>query len=450
MALREYGMEQPYIPFGPFKVRLPFIHYRWEWPEAIQALIMCATCLGAIPVLTDVLGVSFEIALTMVIINGILYNLHVLLGDPVVPGWITPAIPLTIAYLTQYPMGPERTQALIALQLLVGLLFLFMGMTGLAQKLISMVPDSIKAGILLGAGIAAVMGEVRPGGRFEQYPITILVGGLLAFYLLFSAKFKDLRKKSELLNNIAKYGMLPAIIIAIILGPFVKELPVPQVKFEIFLPRIGDLIREVTPFGIGFPSLKMFVAAIPMVLAAYIIAFGDFVTSKALITEADEVREDEKIDFNSDRSNLISGIRNVVQAFVSPYTQLCGPLWAAVTAAVSERYKDGREGMDSIFSGMGTFRIMTMVGVSLMPIVSLVRPVLPIALSLTLLVQGFVCTRIAMDMVKTNEQKGIAGVTGAVLAIKGAAWGLGLGIILYFLIESGRTIMQKLEAGVSK
>ncbi|MDI6707222.1 MAG: benzoate/H(+) symporter BenE family transporter [Bacillota bacterium] len=443
---REYGAEQPFIPLGIFKLRLPFIHYRWEWPEALQALLMCATCLGAIPVLTEVLGVSFEIALTMVIINGALYNLHVLLGDPVVPGWITPAIPLTIAYLTQYPIGPERTQALIALQLLVGIFFVLMGITGAAKKLINWVPDSIKAGILLGAGMAAVIGEVKPGGRFEQFPITILIGGLLALFFLFSRRFKEWRRQSKAIDSIAKYGMLPALAIALIIGPIVKELPIPQIEWEVFVPRFGELFREVTPFGIGFPALRLFVAALPMLFAAYIIAFGDFVTSKALITEADEVRKDEKIDFNENRSNLISGFRNIIQAFISPYTQLCGPLWAAVTAAVSERYKDGRDSMDSIFSGMGTFRIMTFVGVSLMPIVSLIRPVLPVALSLTLLVQGFVCTRIAMDIVKTNEQKGVAGVMGAVLAIKGAAWGLAAGILLYLLVESGKAEAKKVEA----
>ncbi len=58
----------------------------------------------------------------MVIINGFFYNLHVLLGDPVVPGWITPAIPIITAFLTDgYEMGPERTQALIAMQLILAL-----------------------------------------------------------------------------------------------------------------------------------------------------------------------------------------------------------------------------------------------------------------------------------------------------------------------------------------
>lgn len=74
--------EQPYWPLGIFKVRLPFLHYEWEWPEAISALIMMATCLGAVPVLQETLGCSFEVAVTMVIINGFLYTLQ--------PIWATP------------------------------------------------------------------------------------------------------------------------------------------------------------------------------------------------------------------------------------------------------------------------------------------------------------------------------------------------------------------------
>ena len=120
---RKYGEEQPYWKAGIFKIRLPFVHYKWSVPEMVQAVFMCATCLGAIPVLQEVLGVSYGVALSMVIINGFFYNLHVLLGDPVVPGWITPAIPIITAFLTDgYEMGPERTQALIAMQLILGLI----------------------------------------------------------------------------------------------------------------------------------------------------------------------------------------------------------------------------------------------------------------------------------------------------------------------------------------
>lgn len=180
---RKYGEEQPCWKLGIFKVRLPFIHYAWSVPEMVQALFMCATCLGAIPVLTEVLGVSYDVALSMVIINGFFYTIHVLLGDPVVPGWITPAIPLITAFLTKgYEMGPARTQALIALQMILGIIFLIFGITGLGSKMVDLVPNSVKAGVLMGGGISAVIGEFKDGGRFGLYPISICIGVLVAYF----------------------------------------------------------------------------------------------------------------------------------------------------------------------------------------------------------------------------------------------------------------------------
>lgn len=435
---REYGKEQPCWKLGIFRIRLPFVHYKWSIPEMVQALFMCATCLGAIPVLTDVLGVSYEVALSMVIINGFFYCLHVLLGDPVVPGWITPAIPLVTAFLTSgYAIGPERTQALIALQLLVGLIFLIFGITGLGSKIINLIPNSVKAGVLLGGGVSAIVGEFSATGRFNLYPIAITVGTIIAFFCLFSPQFEYWRKKHKFINAIGKYGMLPAIIIAVVVGPIVREIAIPNVQWWplIKIPEFGAIWNQLSPFAIGFPSIKVFIEAIPMAIVVYIIAFGDFVTSEALITEADVARQDEKIDFNANRSNLVSGIRNVLMSLVCPYTQLCGPLWAAVTAAVAQRYKEGPDSMESFYSGAGTFRWSTFIAVSLIPISSLLQPVLPVALSLTLLVQGYICTRLAMQMCKTNLDRGICGVMGAVLATKGAAWGLAVGLLLHFLLH---------------
>lgn len=213
-------------------------------------------------------------------------------------------------------------------------------------------------------------------------------------------------------------------------------MPFPNIEVGSFIkiPEFSNILRQVSVFGVGFPNIDLFVKAIPMAIMVYIIAFGDFVTSGALLKEADRVRTDEKIDFNSNRSNLISGIRNLIQGILIPYVPLCGPLWAAVSAAVFERYKEGREGMDSVYSGVGTFRWMTFICVSIVPIVSLVQPTLPVALSLTLLVQGFVCTRLAMTICKDHIDMGIAGVMAAVIAVKGAAWGLGVGIILFLLL----------------
>ena len=43
--------ELPYIPFGPFQIRLPFIHYKIESVEFIQGLILGVTALAAVPYL---------------------------------------------------------------------------------------------------------------------------------------------------------------------------------------------------------------------------------------------------------------------------------------------------------------------------------------------------------------------------------------------------------------
>ena len=90
--------------------------------------------------------------------------------------------------------------------------------------------------------------------------------------------------------------------------------------------------------------------------------------------------------------------------------------------------------MDSVYSGVGTFRLMTFISVAIVPIVSLLQPTLPVALSLTLLVQGYVCTRLAISICEKRIDMGIAGVMASIIAIKGAAWGLGVGIILVILL----------------
>ena len=91
--------------------------------------------------------------------------------------------------------------------------------------------------------------------------------------------------------------------------------------------------------------------------------------------------------------------------------------------------------MDSLIGGMGTFRIATFISVILIPVVSLMKPIFPIGIALTLLIQGFICTRLAMEYCKTDTERGIAGITAAILFTKGAAWGLASGIILYLLLE---------------
>ncbi|RKJ02012.1 hypothetical protein D7X33_51510, partial [Butyricicoccus sp. 1XD8-22] len=89
---------------------------------------------------------------------------------------------------------------------------------------------------------------------------------------------------------------------------------------------------------------------------------------------------------------------------------------------VVERYKEGKKVMDSIFGGSGSFRWGTNTALLLMPIVSLLEPILGIALALTLLIQGYVSVRIGIMESHSQRDLGVAGIIGAILATKGATW----------------------------
>lgn len=434
MAKREFGAEQPYIPLGPFKFRLPFIHYKFEFADYIQGLVMCTVCLSIIPVLQETLGMPFEVALAIVVLNGLLYTFHVMLGDPVVPGWITPAIPLLIAYVSTFEKGVPRTQALVAFELTLGLLAIFLGITGLAKKLVSLVPNAIKSGIILGAGFAAVIMIFSKGGRFDSYPYTISIAVGIAFFMLFSKAFAKLSMSSTFWKRFSDLGILPVVLLAVVIAPIFGEAPWPVIEWGLAKPDFVTLFKEYTPFGIGWPSINMFISSIPMVFAVYIVLFGDVLQSQALVKEGAEARPDEKIDYNPNRAHLIFGLRNSIMGMFGPDISMCGPLWAAMQVVTVERYKKGREAMDSIFGGAGSFRYGTLTGYFLLPIVTLVKPILPVALALTMLIQGFVSVRIGVLEAKTHRDLGIAGVMGAVLATRGAAWGFAVGIGLTLLI----------------
>jgi len=428
------GEESPFIPLGPFKLRLPFIHYRFEWPDYFQGLLMCAVDLAAIPLMIELLGMPFDVALAVVLMNGLLYLTHHLLGDPVVPGWITPAIPLIMAYCMTFPEGPERVHSLVAFQMTLGIFAILLGMTGMASKVVGFIPQSIKSGVILGAGFAAVNSVFVAGGRFDSFPWSISIAVGIAFYLIFSRHFAALKTTNALLGLIGKLGIFPIIILAVLIAPVFGEAPWPDIEWGLISPDFTRLFQEYTVIGLGFPPIAMFISAIPTVLAAYIILFGDVLQSRALIAEADHLRPDERIDYNPNRAHLIFGGRNTFMSIFGPDIVMCGPLWAAMQVVVIERYKDGKAAMNSLFGGSGSFRWGTNTGLLLLPIVSLVEPILGIALSLTLLIQGYVSVRIGILESRSNRDLGIAGIIGAVLVARGATWAFAVGIIITLLV----------------
>src|SRR5690606_938339 len=150
-----------------------------------------------------------EAALAFCVVAGVGYLLPALMGVPLVPGWITPAIPVVLLYLQAFEPGPEAVKAMIALQILVFIIFLVLGLTGLGNKLVKIIPSSRKSGIIIGAGIAAMMGELKTGGRIDNTPISLLIGCIVSAYVLFSLSFKHFVEHSRFAKLISNFGMIP-------------------------------------------------------------------------------------------------------------------------------------------------------------------------------------------------------------------------------------------------
>ncbi|NPV71496.1 MAG: hypothetical protein HPY55_12760 [Firmicutes bacterium] len=432
---RRHGDEQPYM-LGSLRLRIPFVHYGIEWPDFIQGAILVVVPMGVTAVFTSSLGIPFELGITMVIMNNFLYLLHTSFGDPAVAGWITPGIPLYVAFLAGFPEGPARIQAMIALQMIVGAAFLLMGVLRLAGTAVNRVPVSMKGGILLGAGMASIIGEFGVKGRVSQFPNAILVGVAVSFFMLFSKTVQPLRKRYPIFKYIAQFGIAVPFALSYVFGILIGEVKIPQISWGMTPFRFSELVQKVSLFSVGFPPAEYFVAAIPMAITAYIIAFGDVLVLSSLLKTADEARDDERVIFNPNRNSIFCAIRNLFESFFMPYLPLAGPQWTGGQALVVNRYinatRDQEDsywgGATSIFWGMS---IALLVG----PVVSVFKPGVAIGMALTLMIQGYLCAYLAMEMLQTNLQRGIAGVIGAVLATKGAAWGLGVGIALYLLLE---------------
>ena len=460
---RKYGEEQPGVKLGIFTLRLPLIHHKWSWTEFVAALFLGVACLGAGVAITMTqfgledpgnllaLGITAEqaflIALTFGVMNALCYYIPALLGDPVVPGWITPALPLTISFLSQYAVPDfatgqvDRIYAMIALQLVVALMFLVMGVGGLGRRLVTAIPESIKAGIVLGAGVTAAVNVINV--RVPVAPYTIVIAIVLSYLFLFNPKFAEFCKKSKVWTMIHNQGIVPAQIFAIVLAPFViGEIAPPTIQWGITPLNLGFVMQNFTVFGLGWPEMRFFLAALPLAFAAYIIAFSDIVLIKELVEDATADRPDEKVVFNPTRSNLVSSFRNAIMGIFAPYVPMCGPLWASGLLTVTERYKRGPKTMYSYWDGVGTFRAATVIAVMILPMITLVRPAFHVFFGITMAVQAFACGNIGMRMTKTNQDRGIACcIAGALVALTPQyALAVGVGV---WLVTQGPQFLYK-------
>ncbi len=438
---RSYGGIQPYIPAGIFRIRLPFIHFKISPPEIVTGLMNAITSYGALAVLTTTLGLDPAVAWALVVLETALYTCNWLLGEPSICGWITPAMAIVIVYLEGIDPGVARLQALTAVQLELAALFIILGLTGLSKKLNTLVPPAVKAGIVLGAGVNAVYARLVEGGAMDTVTFGCMTGMVVVFLLMFSQRIRKHMETNRLLQILGNYSFLWAVLALFVVGGFTGEF---QYNFSgqiIAMPDFAALFAAVSPFSIGFASLDLWISALPIALIAWVIAYGDFITVQQLGMQAQ--REDEYIEFDPNRTNVICGIRNLLLGLFAPYPALAGPLSAPYCVATYQRYKQsGRQGMDSIYDGSGTNIIFTVVGLFIFPLYEAAAAASAAILVVVLCIQGFVCAQICFDLAYDKLDQGIAGMLAGFIMARGGGVGLIAGIALYLLLADNAKIRQ--------
>jgi len=426
---REHGAEHPGWRWGIFTLRVPFYHMRVEWPELSQGIFVAgATGLALVPVLTNYFGLTFEEAVGCIFMQAVpLSSAPILFGEPYSPGWITPALPLALTFVLAvgpdgapiYPAPEDKFHIMTAVSLDFALLVFLLGVTGLGRVFVRWIPPALKGGIVLGAAIAALKRVFidDPDLLFYPEPITTLTAVGICLLLTFSLPIQALKARFRPVAIIASLGLLPGFLAAAAVGPLVGEISY-DVEWGILIAPFGDLYEKVSPFSIGWPPWRMYIEGLPLALMGYVILFGDIVTGEAVLNEARPNRPDEKIRYDESRTHLSLAIRNAIMALFAPFFPTQGCLWTGVHVIVVKRWAEGRAAMDSIFSGIASYYVF---GIPLLyfvqPLLTGLRPLMGIALSLTLVLTGFACAYVAMGIARHQIERGVVVLTAVTLTL---------------------------------
>ena len=450
-----YMQNQNGIKWGPFTLRIPFIHIKFRTPEFLQGLIISgATAFAAAP-LAMKLGLNFEESVALSMVAGTFISAGpIIFGEPMAPGWVTPAVPIVMGALAAagyYGVptegsnicvegvcryNPEAFQFMAAMCFEFTALILILGLTGWGKILVEKIPNGLKAGIILGAALAAFYQVFYED--FDAYllqPVSMTIAIILCVITTFSNPFKKIAAKNKFFEVIGSLGLLPGFLIAGVVAYLLGELTF-NIEWGFKIPAIISLIEKTSPFYIGLPSFQMYIDALPLVIIGYMLLFGDLVTATEVLRDAQKYRDDEKLPIDLNRSHLSVGIRNLLASLINPFFPTQGALWTGVHVVVAEQWKKGYKQMPSIFDGIGSYYLM---GIPFLyftlPFVTLMQPLMIMALTLTLILTGFACAYVAMGIPKKNSEMATALLIAFFITFYSAWIGLIIGLLLAVFVD---------------
>ena len=429
------------LKWGPFTLRIPFIHLRFRAGEFFQGMVISgATAFAAVPIAMG-LGLTFEEGVALSFIAGTLIGAGpIFFGESMAPGWVTPAVPIVIAAFAAKGQfngvyDPAVFQFMAAMCIEFTLLLFIMGITGWGKKLIEIIPNGLKAGIILGAALAAFYQVfVTDLDKLMIQPISMGLAISLCVITTFSEPFKRLALNNKFFKVVGSLGLLPGFVLAALVAFLLNEVTF-NIEWGFRIPDVVSLFNRTSPLAIGFPSIDMYLEAIPLVVIGYTLLFGDLITGTEVLNDAQSQRPDEPLDVNLDRSHLSVAMRNFLGLLVNPFFPTQGALWTGVHVVVAERWKKGPKEMPSIFDGLGSYYLMGIPFLYVtLPFITLMKPLMQMALTLTLILTGFACAYVAMAIPKKNSEMASALLIAVFITFFSAWIGLLIGILLSIFV----------------
>lgn len=453
------GTVQPGIKWGPFTARVPGLHVGMALPEFLQGfLVSSATALALVPLMTAYFGLTFEEAIVIAAIHSILISSAVLLfGEPFAAGWITPALPLVLNVVLSdaYPDPTSKFHAMMAMTLIFSFMLFALGFTGLGKVLVEKIPAALKGAIIMGAAIAALKRVFvdDAANNLDKMPFSMWTAMGVCLLLSFAIPVANLKLKNRLVARIASLGLLPGFVLAAVVGIAIGELQYTVdgksiIEWGFLAPPIGSAMEKVSPFFIGLPPTSMLLdlSLWGVAFVAYIILFGDIITGMEVLNTATPKRPDEKIEFSSFRTHISCGIRNVLMALFAPMFPTQGALWTGVHVIIVNRWAEGRKEMDSLFTGIASYYWYGLpVLFILLPVITALKPLMPIALALTLVLTGFACAYVAMDIPRNHAERGVVLFGGCALAFFRPDFGLAIAAATTLILLGWKDAVPELE-----
>jgi uncharacterized membrane protein (UPF0182 family) len=168
-----------------------------------------------------------------------------------------------------------------------------------------------------------------------------------------------------------------------------------------------------------------------------------------MIEQAQTIRTDEKLELNASRAHMATGIRNILMGIIAPFFATQGVLWTGIQVVLLKRWTQGRDKLDSIFDSIGSFYAFGLPFLFiLLPFVTLLEPLLPLALAVTLVLTAFACATLALSLVNDATERGAMVITAMAFSVFEPWLGLLVGIIVIAALCGIQVFIPKKEKKV--